>query len=376
MADPLEEFLRQLPDRLELASNEEATKLGAILPVLAMLGWNTSDKAQVEPEFPVRKGQDTVNDRVDFCLKAGPAKVFLEAKKADERLDSHEERLSDYAFRYGVELAVLTNGFEWRLFMPTKSGPWGGRRFAVIDVHRAAGAAQQLSLFLSRQSVADGSALQDARVAFVEKALSDAWAAVRDKHCDEIVEWLATEVRAISGYDPDRARLERYVEEVEKESSAADSPARDAPPPSSSNPFQSGSRFGQCYDALLNGLPKEGGLEKFAAKIGIDPANARRALAKGYGGVGDLGRWRLVVEGDTERLVPQPPEATAAKSDRVMQILQDGGWHTAPELRKKLGTKSINSVLKSLRDQGLVELREDSQRGNAVRSLPGAAQHG
>jgi len=62
-----------------------------------------------------------------------------------------------------------------------------------------------------------------------------------------------------------------------------------------------------------------------------------------------------------------PPQDTdTPKADRVMEILQDGKWYYAAELRDKLNTQSINAVLRDLEQDGAVELMKDS-KGNKVR---------
>jgi hypothetical protein len=44
------------------------------------------------------------------------------------------------------------------------------------------------------------------------------------------------------------------------------------------------------------------------------------------------------------------------KRERVLEILQDGNWHSGPELRKKLETQSINAVLYKLEEEGAAEV--------------------
>jgi len=46
-------------------------------------------------------------------------KIFLEVKRAGEDLNNekHEDQLLEYSFRQGVELAVLTNGMTWWLYL-------------------------------------------------------------------------------------------------------------------------------------------------------------------------------------------------------------------------------------------------------------------
>jgi len=73
----------------------------------------------------------------------------------------------------------------------------------------------------------------------------------------------------------------------------------------------------------------------------------------------------------SERIVPP----ATPKADRVMEILDDGQWHTAPELRAKLSTSSMNPLLYSLEDAGEVELVR-SRRGNKVRKTQRATLKG
>jgi hypothetical protein len=61
---------------------------------------------------------------------------------------------------------------------------------------------------------------------------------------------------------------------------------------------------------------------------------------------------------------PRPPQAS--KADRVKDILKDGQWHSASELRKTLNVSSINANLYRLEEEGAVELRR-SGKGNQVR---------
>lgn len=62
MQESLQKLLIRLrEDRSLFLIGEEATRLGAILPILARLGWDRDNVREVVPEFPVANG------RVDFC---------------------------------------------------------------------------------------------------------------------------------------------------------------------------------------------------------------------------------------------------------------------------------------------------------------------
>jgi hypothetical protein len=106
-------------------------------------------------------------------------------------------------------------------------------------------------------------------------------------------------------------------------------------------------------------------LERLARQLEIDPGNARRVFQKGYGGIGDRGRWHLIVEETIERLIPESAVRPIGKVDKVLEILQDGQWHTAPELRQQLRVSSINPVLKELQHQSKVELTHENSRYRA-----------
>ena len=85
-----------------LTGSEEATRQGAILPVLSALGWEWHNIDEVVPEYGAGKG------RVDYCLRSrGRSAVFVEVKRAGTELHSHQEQLLRYAFAEGIELAAL-----------------------------------------------------------------------------------------------------------------------------------------------------------------------------------------------------------------------------------------------------------------------------
>ena len=288
MPTTLEEFLAQLcVDSTSLYANEESTKLGAVQPVLSLLGWNVHDGREVRPEFPVEA------DRVDDCLITGSRKTFVEAKAAGKNLGGHQEQLLDYAFRYGVELADLTNGLEWWLYLPLKRGAWQERRFAVINVQGDAGAARRLQCFLGREAVASGAALQAAQRAIIEGSLPRAWGGLCDELHESLIAGLAQRLKDLTGYDPEMSRLAEFLEQ------------------------------------------KSGSL---------------------------LTRPRVTQGGDES----DKPEVEKRKADQVLEILRDGQWHTAPELREKLRTSSINHVLKALYNEGKVKFFQD-KTGNRVR---------
>src|SRR5690606_28641868 len=118
------------------------------------------DVREVVPEYRVE------NRRVDYCLRLRQrSAVFIEAKRTDQALEQHQEQLLDYAFREGVDLAALTNGMVWWLYLPLLQGSWEQRKFLAVDIaeQKPATAAGHFHQYLARHNVESGAASRDAR---------------------------------------------------------------------------------------------------------------------------------------------------------------------------------------------------------------------
>ena len=130
---PLREVIERIRS-LDEPSNEEATKLQIVLPILRELGWDAFDATRVVPEYSVGSGRS--GGRVDLALMAprrGPL-ALIEVKTAGARLDDGVDQVLGYAFKEGVDICVLTTGLKWWLYLPREKGPPVERRFAELDV--------------------------------------------------------------------------------------------------------------------------------------------------------------------------------------------------------------------------------------------------
>ena len=86
--------------------------------LIDVLGWETSDPAQVDIEHEVRQLPNPVVGKVDYALlhKAEPA-VLVEAKRLGQPLnDAHESQLIRYLDWSRASLGILTNGEHWRFY--------------------------------------------------------------------------------------------------------------------------------------------------------------------------------------------------------------------------------------------------------------------
>lgn len=217
MIGNLEEVLLRLSqDHGLLNSVEEATKQGAVLPVLSALGWNCFNIQEVTPEFSVGNG------RIDYCLRINSkSAVFIEVKRATENLERHEKQLLEYSFTYGVEIAVLTNGLTWWFYLPLLEGNWQQRKFISIDIRqqKIKNSLNYLNDFLSKKSILDGSAVQKAKevkksqekVILVKKAIPDAWKQLIDEPDEMLLEIFADRVEGLCGHSPDLELLTEFI---------------------------------------------------------------------------------------------------------------------------------------------------------------------
>ena len=204
----LEKILRSLSqDTSLLNKTEEATKQGAILPILSALGWNCFDINEVTPEFSVGNG------RVDYCLHIERRKaIFIEVKRASEELERHEKQLLEYAFEYGIEIAVLTNGLTWWFYLPLVGGTWEQRKFFSVDIINQSieSVVDHFKSFLSKQAISSGEALQKAKEVkesreknkLVKEALPKAWDQLLREPDEFLLEILSEKVESICGHRP------------------------------------------------------------------------------------------------------------------------------------------------------------------------------
>lgn len=95
--------------------SEQDTKGSMIEPILASLGWDTSNLDEVRREYR-HNSKDLPVDYAFFSQ--GKPIMFLEAKSIGHGIDDHKwmAQIVNYSNSAGVEICVLTNGDEYRVF--------------------------------------------------------------------------------------------------------------------------------------------------------------------------------------------------------------------------------------------------------------------
>ena len=154
-------FANELKSKQEIGSyDEQATKQAIVLKILSTLCWDIFDTNEVYPEYALE------SQRVDYSLRINNSnKVFIEAKRIREELESHHEQLLQYSFRAGVGLAVLTNGVSWWFYLPLQDAAWEDRKFYTVDLlqQESEDVADKFIDFLSKDNISSGRAIENAR---------------------------------------------------------------------------------------------------------------------------------------------------------------------------------------------------------------------
>jgi predicted type IV restriction endonuclease len=223
MADSLQTFIDNIKnDKRILTFNEDQAKMAIILPIMRRIGWDTENIDEVYPEFSVE------NRRVDYALRINNKSiVFVEAKRPSEDLDSgnHQEQLLDYCYRQGIELAVLTNGITWFLYLPTAGTDWKSRKFYTVDLkeQESDSVSAKFIELLSKKNIETGKAFQTARAIHKDKlkagaireALPIAWNRIIEGPDSLLIELLSESTEKISGYKPESSLVVEFLKSYE-----------------------------------------------------------------------------------------------------------------------------------------------------------------
>lgn len=173
--ETLETVLKEIAGHLKNGGykNEEHVRVGIVLRILQALGWDIWNPRECWPEYAPIPSEDS--KRVDVALFKPPSlsvpALFIEVKtveKLKQNLAAAEEQLEYYCRRNQSEIAALTDGQRWHFYLSGAPGKFEERRFKTLDLLNAAlpfeEAERAFHTFLSRESLADGEAANQARL--------------------------------------------------------------------------------------------------------------------------------------------------------------------------------------------------------------------
>lgn len=196
--------------------NEAAISGGIVRRVLDALGWPVYDPHVVYPEYSV-KGR-----RVDFalCHPSCKPRVFVEVKQPGQARGA-DQQLFEYAYHEGVPMALMTDGREWHVYVPSGAGSYDERRVYLLDLleRHPEEAADRLRRYLAYERVRTEDAVRAARDDYDriaksregERHLPEAWRKLLDEPDPTLVQLLAEKVEALCGVRPEDAKVEIFL---------------------------------------------------------------------------------------------------------------------------------------------------------------------
>ena len=142
-------------------------------------------------------------------------------KSFGEQLESHQQQLLEYCFQEGTELAALTNGRTWWLYLPLQRGNWDQRRFLTIDLESQDPAIieQRFMEYLSQDKVISGRAVSDAensvrsqqRAETIDKTLIEAWNQIVETPDEILVDLISETTERICGMKPEPELVKQFL---------------------------------------------------------------------------------------------------------------------------------------------------------------------
>ena len=115
--DDIREFTKTIPGKLEHIDSEETTKIALITPFLRLMGYDTTNPAEVKAEYTADVGTKQ-GEKVDFAiLEDGEPIVFIECKSAANELNTDNiSQLYRYFSITDIQIGLLTNGVAYKFF--------------------------------------------------------------------------------------------------------------------------------------------------------------------------------------------------------------------------------------------------------------------
>jgi predicted type IV restriction endonuclease len=218
MQKQIESFIDDLKSNEKVSSFDEAsTKQAVVLRILSFLGWDIFDVDEVCPDY------NTNTHGVSYALRVKDTnKLFIEVKRANEKLDNHQKSLVNLASREKVSLAILTNGVLWWFYLTSEQSDWQQKWFYSADLlkQKPDAIATKFIDLLSRQKVAKGQSFRTARLLYQDKKqkmtaefVTQAWNQILKGPNKIFVELLNETTEKICGYEVSSELIEKFLAE-------------------------------------------------------------------------------------------------------------------------------------------------------------------
>ncbi len=218
----IESVKRNLSQKENVYQNEASVREQIVMPVLRYLGWITTDPNTVSLEYSVnnRRSETRKIDYALFAQQHSEAPNLIIEVKAVGKVDA-DDQLFEYAFITGVALAILTDGKEWRVYLPMSHGSMQERLVRTIDLLHSdvVETSEALRQFMSFENISSGKSFEFATQISKEKKnqelakskISEAWTNLTTGEDARIVDLIIEETSRLSGIPPRLQDVEKFL---------------------------------------------------------------------------------------------------------------------------------------------------------------------
>lgn len=198
---------------MDVPTNEQATITQIIVPILIDLGWDVST---ISREHWV--GGRKEGGKVDIALMKDKRCVcIVEAKRPGVNLIDHVDQVLRYAFYEGITVCVLTDGLEWRFYLPREEGKPEEREFSMLRLkdNLVEQSGNDLKRFLSCEAILSGAAKHDAvrelNKLQIDRELPGIWREMLTEPDRELVTWVAKRISEKHGFSPSADQVAKII---------------------------------------------------------------------------------------------------------------------------------------------------------------------
>ena len=138
------------------------------------------------------------------------------------KAEGAERQLFTYAFHQGIPMVILTDGREWRFFLPAERGDYEERCVYTLDLvaRTTEECCRVLERYLGYTQTQTGETLKNARDDYqnvtrkrqIGEALPQAFRALISEQDPKLVDLIAEKVAALCGFKPELDAVVSYLE--------------------------------------------------------------------------------------------------------------------------------------------------------------------
>ena len=211
--------------------SETYVRTQIMMPILQLLGWDTSDPQMVRAEYPLKEGK-----RVDIglCIETSTKydlRGIIELKGLGKNI-SAEDQLFGYAFNAGAPVALLSDGQLFEFYCPLLVGAYNERLVRQLDLLHTDNLetiAKVFERYLSFDNIRSNDAYASMQEDLKKKAnqtdaknkIPQAWKNLVGRKDEILSDILAKETASISNYAPSVKDVTDFLQSLVRKEKAA-----------------------------------------------------------------------------------------------------------------------------------------------------------